>query len=564
MINLKEIFLPEMIGSRRILAQRIAGLTIQDDTISLALVQAKRNKTLVEQLITETITPGENESLADSTKGSLALLLPHLKGVDKIRVCIPASIVVFKELHLQFTDPEKIRMVLDYEIESMLPFSIHEAIVDFIITDAHKDKEKTQVLVAAVRTSDLHDYLATFTNAGINPTNLTIDLLANYSLYQQIPAYAQQQQTNALIKFGAHTTRIAFIQNGQLRLTRSIQRGVNTILQLVHDETKLPLNVIEQELATHGIRGGDEPVARALQQHFTHLLNDVQFTLNSFSLKLGHFGEITQLLCTGRSRTINNFMTFCSNTLQIPCNLFDYTKIFENSLIKNKLKEKPHDGYDFTTALGAALPSPQQHDFDLRRNQFTFYRGGLIKKQLIAGVSLVLGLLLIIGIRGYTGIHALSTQAQKLEQQEIARLKTANIVPRNRPQKNKTLVVMIKDAERLIKEKTEIWASFSKDRMNPLALLLELTRILTIKQFTIVVKTVSITTENNVPTVKVEGTFKSKIGSHFSDYDGFFVKRFQESPVFKVSEQEGVPAPDGGVNFTITLTLKVDPETSSG
>lgn len=31
----------------------------------------------------------------------------QVKSYDQIRVCIPASLVVFKELQLQFSDPEK-------------------------------------------------------------------------------------------------------------------------------------------------------------------------------------------------------------------------------------------------------------------------------------------------------------------------------------------------------------------------------------------------------------------------------------------------------------------------
>ena len=59
--------------------------------------------------------------------------------------------VIFKDLTLQLSDPDKIRMVLDYEIEPMLPFSIHDATIDFIVTKTQKDPQQTTVLVAAIR-----------------------------------------------------------------------------------------------------------------------------------------------------------------------------------------------------------------------------------------------------------------------------------------------------------------------------------------------------------------------------------------------------------------------------
>lgn len=103
-------------------------------------------------------------------------------------------------------------MILDFEIESMLPFSIHEAVVDFIITSVDKKSGTSQILVAAVRSQDLQDQLDMYLKAGIDPTSITIDLFAYYSLYQQIPEYKSLPHATALVELGAHATRIVFLQ----------------------------------------------------------------------------------------------------------------------------------------------------------------------------------------------------------------------------------------------------------------------------------------------------------------------------------------------------------------
>ena len=45
---IKEIFLPEKIGNKRIYSQKILGLTIQEDIVSCAKIYAKRSKNIIE------------------------------------------------------------------------------------------------------------------------------------------------------------------------------------------------------------------------------------------------------------------------------------------------------------------------------------------------------------------------------------------------------------------------------------------------------------------------------------------------------------------------------------
>ena len=186
---IKKIFLPEKIGNKRIIAQRIVALTIQDETVTLALVHAKRSKTIVEELLYQKLSSDLNESYAQRASNAINKLMSQVKRYDQVRVAISASIVTFKELQLPFEDTEKIRMVLDYEIESMLPFPISNAVIDFIITKRDKTQKTSQVLVAAVQFQDLQAELDIYKQAGIEPSSVTIDLFATYGLYQQIPNY---------------------------------------------------------------------------------------------------------------------------------------------------------------------------------------------------------------------------------------------------------------------------------------------------------------------------------------------------------------------------------------
>ncbi len=566
---IKEIFLPEKIGTHRILAQHIVGLALHDDAVRLALVYAKRHKNILEFLKEEKIEAGPAETYTDRAAQAIKKIIGTISAYNYVRICIPASIVIFKELQLQFSDPEKIRMVLDYEIETMIPFAINEAIVDFIITKTSKD-QGTQVLVAAVRSQDLQAHLSIYEKAGVDPAHITIDLFSLYGLFQQIPQYHSLPNAVALVEFSHENTRVAFIQDGQLRLTRYIQRGMASITKFISDETKLSPEEVEKKLAAAGLYGlNDEVLARSMQKHFVLLLNEVQFTLNSFSLKLNYYEGISKVLFTGYVHTIPNFMEFCSNTIQLPCEIFDCKKLFDTKHIKNKVKS-PIDHWNiFTNALGAAIPSPAQELFDLRRKQFAFQRHSLLVKQLAMAVFIIIAMLTGIGIKGFIDLHKLSNEARMFELREINRIKTEDIFTKEQFPRNASLATVVREAERIVRDKLDVWAPFAQQRMRPLDLWLELTRIINRKQFDVSIKEIVFTTQERnwekekdgspkkdagIPKLEVEGIFKSKTGDHFVDFIPL-ENRFRDSTILKVIEPiETTPA--DGVNFSVRMRLK--------
>lgn len=569
---IKEIFLPEKIGSYRILTQRYIGLSVHHDLVRLAVVNAKHNKTVIEQVLAEKIEDGSADTFTDRAAQAIKKAIFRIKKYDQIRVCLPASLVIFKDLVLQFTDEAKIRMVLEYEIEAMLPFATKEAVVDFIITKVQKDPQQAHILVAAVRMQDLQNQLSMYAQAEIEPTSITIDLFALYGLYQQIPEYKNLPHAVALVEFGAYTTRIAFIQNGQLRLARYIQRGIVTILNLISQEAKISYDDLFKKIMASGLHNlNNDELTRIVQQHFVLLLNDIQFTLNSFSLKLNFYDGVSKILFTGFTQ-IPDFMKFCSDTMQIPCEIFDCSKLFENKRIKNKIERPIENLVDFAVALGTAIPSIEQSNFDLRRKQFAYRRHGLMVKQLATACGITLIMLIILGVKGYIDLHRLAQQAQQLEQREINRLKSENIFPKEQFPKKATLPIVVREAEKIVREKMEIWAPFSQQRMRVLTLWLELTRMVNKKAFDVTIKEVIFTTEEKgwerekdggikkdlgVQKVEIEGLFKSKTGDHFVDFMGL-ENRFKESTMLKLIGPltETTPAPDGGVNFVIKMKLK--------
>jgi type IV pilus assembly protein PilM len=554
---IKNIFLPEKIGNRRIIAQRIVGLAIQDEIVTLALVHAKRNKTIVEDLLCQKLSADVNEPYAQRAANAVKQVMSQVKKYDQVRVAISASIVTFKELQVPFDDIEKIRMVLDYEIESMLPFPISNAVIDFIITKRDKVQKTSQVLVAAVQFQDLQAELDIYKQADIEPTSVTIDLFATYGLYQQIPYYKSIEKGSILVEVGDTSTRIAFLQNGELRLNRTIPRGVLTIAKNISDEAQLDIKNIQEHIETNGVNlvGGDT-LNKLFQKHFINFFNDIQFTLNSFSLKLNFYDEITKIIFTEKANQIKGFIKLCSDTLQIPSEGFDWHRVFEVKSIKNHLKNSDYADIDFVAALGTAIPSVEQDQFDLRRKIFELTDYKLIGNQLITVIAILGLMFFVIGFKGYMQISELQDSLAKIEKTEISKLKT--VFPKNRLPKKPTLQAFVQEAQKLVREKMDIWAAFSRDRLNPLEIMLELTNISDRSINDIYFTDLVINTKDDgAVEVDVDGFFKSKKGSHYTDW-AVIEERFKDSPMFVVSDDQMNVAldPNKGLKFSIKLKLK--------
>lgn len=504
---IKELFLPAKIGSHRLYAQQILAISIQNQTITCVQVNAKRGKTIIEKIVQNNISPGSEKDYKQRVAQAIKNTLMQMSSkYDLIRIAVPSSLIIFKELEVPFKNIHKIKMVLDYEIESMLPFPIDESISDFIITKKGDKHAKTsQILTATIRKSDLKEILDIYELAGISPTNITIDLFAIYSLYQQIEEYKNIPGFCVIMDIDLNSTQIALLQDGSLKLSRTIPVGIETIAQQIAKETNRNKNQVLTDLTVLGIQNKtEEQYDKSLKKNIASFFNEIQFTLNSFGLKLQQETNINKILLSGPYSNIKNLSHYSSEFLHIPSEIFSCAKILNDSQFKNKTKKPPQDWNKYTVALGTALPSIEQENFDLRRKEFELKRENLIKKQITTALLISIIMFITIFIIGYMQIGSLSNKIQQLEKRETTRLK--KLFPKEEKlSANIKFPQLIRKAEDILRSKEEMWAAFDKDKLDPLILLQEITNIIDKRRFDITIDAISINQENGKPKIEVDG-----------------------------------------------------------
>ena len=556
---IKKIFLPEFFKQKRVYSQTILGFSIEGQDISCIKVISGRSQNIIKKVLKEKILTQNKKEYNYQASLVIKKIIQNMGDFDQIYISVSASKVVFKEIELPFLDTDKIRMILDYEIESKLPFSIQDSVIDFIVTKQLIEEKKSQILVGAIRNQDIIDILNIYKQANVEPTKITIDLFSIYSLYQQIPEYKNIKNASTIIDLRSSSTRIVLLQDGHIKLTRVIPKGINTIAQNIANETNESVETIKEKIKNFGfLTTGNAEYDKAMQKYAISFFHDIQFTLNSFTLKLNLDKAISKILFTGPYSEIKQLTIFCKNLLQIPCEIFKCEKIFSNSNFINKTKKQIDGWNQYMVALGTTSPSIETSNFNLQRKKFEPKITNLLAKQLITGIGLIIVIFLALFINGSIQIHKLSNQIKKIEKTETTKL--LKILPKNFKSKKISFKSLINQANRLISEKLEMWGPFEKQQIEPLLILQELTKIIDKRRFDVRIDSVSITEEEEKAKIEIDGFFRSKTGSDHFTFFAKLVKRFEDSKVLELwdvrEEIDSRPEEDKGIIFNAKLKLK--------
>lgn len=419
---IKNILLPEKIGSYYLFSKRIVGIDIGKTDISATVVRANGSSLIIEQSIEIGLETSNGADYTERTIATLKEIMVKIGKVQEIRTALPSSVVVFKELKLPFTTHEKIALVINFEVEPLLPFPLHDAVVDFIIIKQNTEEQSSQVLVAAVQKQHIVKHLELLALADIAPDTVTVDLFSLYALYQAIPEYEQSHATIALIDLGLSSTRIAYIDNGQLRLIRTLSKGMVHLAKSVGDALGITVSQAMDHMMRFGISTTDWPeYGNAMTTSCTAFWEDIRFTLTSFTLHGTPEHSIKKLLLLGPGAQLKGLCPFVSELITIPCEIFDTQKINTIAHVQTKNRQTIPQSCIMSTAI--ALPLALTESFNLRKGELAASNRALLYAQCITLFILSLLLLGTLFTYSYLQTSRLQQEIESSEEQAVEALK---------------------------------------------------------------------------------------------------------------------------------------------
>lgn len=534
---IKNIFLPEKVNNYYLFSQRIVGITIGSTHINATQLYIKGRSFTVEKCIQETIEIDNTTTSADRTIVALKKIKTQLNSYDELHTVLSSSVIVFKELKLPFYDYEKIKMIINFEVEPLLPFAIKDSVIDFIITKHIKEEQSAEILVAATQKKHIAEHLHLFEQAGMTPTAVTVDLFALYGLYQDIPSYFQQQGSVALLGLDMHSTHIGHIYNSQLRTVRTLPKGLSSIVKTASDSLHLAPREIMNQFIRFGLAQTDNPlITDALKAATKLFLSDISFTLNSFAAQTGQGEPVNTVLLFGDGATVQEFPLFVHHTLSIPTAPFDiHELILTKKIILKSMSRLPNA---HLVSLGAIIPNKTTDNFNLLKDEFSPSTTTLFIKQIAA--ACLLSIVSLVTLISYSLIETKKMETEELDnKQEIIELLHKQF-PKEVGKEETNLDEALENAKKALQDKEKTWQPHSSEsRLSVLTYLLELTNIIDKDAL-----------KFNVETIKIAPNIMN-IKATVHDWEALKIleKELKQSKLFKYEESQTSPS------FEMNITL---------
>ena len=253
------LFLPDRIGNYYLFAKRVVGIQITQKAIYATVMLLKGTSRTVESIVEE---PFE-QNIVEALKA----LKIKLGKVDEVSYALSSAQVIFKELTMPFVGPKKVKLVVPFEVESLLPFNLEEGLISTIITK--EDAHETDILVAAIKKEVRDTYVGYFMDADLPLDKLTVDMFELYGLYTE---QGKEKVTSILIDIGHSSSHLALLVDGNLQYIRSFSQGTDNLEGLL-DKIKITAETTLQRYRPGGtlqkvIISGAVTDKEALKEHF--------------------------------------------------------------------------------------------------------------------------------------------------------------------------------------------------------------------------------------------------------------------------------------------------------
>ncbi|MFC1859497.1 PilN domain-containing protein [Thermodesulfobacteriota bacterium] len=155
------------------MSRKILGLDIRDNFVTALLVGSGIKGIQIEAQLHLPVSDDEDKDIGLSRSLETITEKMDLTG----SVCIasfPANQTSYRNIQIPFKQEKKIRQILPFELEPMMPFAIEDLIIDFQSVKFNEPAIQTDLIAVTVEKSKLETYLEILDSFAINPEIVTI------------------------------------------------------------------------------------------------------------------------------------------------------------------------------------------------------------------------------------------------------------------------------------------------------------------------------------------------------------------------------------------------------
>lgn len=224
--------------------KEIIGIDIGSSSVKL--IQLKDNKGSL-QLLNVGIMPLPSEAIVDNTLMDRSTITATVKKlieslgikVKNVTCSISGNSVIIRKIVLPAMPQEELEDQISWEAEQYIPFDINDVNMDFqILSPDNNDPSKMNVLLVASKKDIINDYVAVFSEAGLQLSIVDVDSFAVQNAFEANHDYSSEDVI-ALVNIGASVMNINVIKNGITLFARDVQMGGNLYTEEIQKQLGL-------------------------------------------------------------------------------------------------------------------------------------------------------------------------------------------------------------------------------------------------------------------------------------------------------------------------------------
>lgn len=211
-------------------SKELIGLDIGSSSIKLAHVKSTGNEYSVKKfgvfhLPPDAIVDGAIMDHATVIEG-IKTALRDLKVREKeVATSLSGHSVIIKKVVLPTTTPEELEESIQWEVEQYIPFDIKDVKIDFqVIGPLKDDPAKMDVLLVAVKSDLVNDYISVVKDAGLSPAIVDIDSIAAGNAFEFCHPVSDEQ-VPMVINVGSSFMNVNILHSGVPLFTRDVPMG---------------------------------------------------------------------------------------------------------------------------------------------------------------------------------------------------------------------------------------------------------------------------------------------------------------------------------------------------
>lgn len=305
---IKNILIPEQIGSYFVMEKKILYVSVNKFQVTGVLFVYSGNSKKITKIEIKDIYDFSASAIIQAVES----IIVNIGKFDELVTSVPSFVTFFKKLTVPFMSIDKLKHVIPFEIESYLPFSMQDAVFDFVVSNKNLENNTITVLVAVTKKEDVDSYLTYF-----NKANIVVDrvIVVPLLLIHYFIAHEIKKEAVIFIEINVDSINLLYIEHGNIL-------GMRSLSQSLYDElSKADMSSIYTLLHFKN-QGFSDKVLKAQEILITQCIKNIKESIVFFQESIDLFKQPQEIIFAGYYGIVNSFLDYIEKELQMKVKVF--------------------------------------------------------------------------------------------------------------------------------------------------------------------------------------------------------------------------------------------------